>query len=92
MEFNSETEKKILTAAGEIFLEKGHAGARMQEIADRAGINKALLHYYFRSKDKLFHIVFRREMQIMLDNVFSSWIAVIKSSVETSKTHLDKNL
>jgi len=44
------TEELILEAAQAVFLEKGLAGARMQEIADRAGINKALLHYYFRSK------------------------------------------
>lgn len=54
-----ETEQKIIKAAHEIFIEKGLEGARMQEIADRAGINKALLHYYFRSKDKLFDAVFQ---------------------------------
>jgi TetR/AcrR family transcriptional regulator len=52
------TEKRILDAARRVFLSKGMAGARMQEIADEAGINKSLLHYYFRSKDKLFdHIL-----------------------------------
>ena len=54
-----ETEKIIIKAAHEVFIEKGLQGARMQEIADRAGINKALLHYYFRSKDKLFDAVFQ---------------------------------
>ena len=54
-----ETEQKIIKAAHEVFIEKGLQGARMQEIADRAGINKALLHYYFRSKDKLFDAVFQ---------------------------------
>ncbi len=53
------TEQKILEAARIVFIEKGFEGARMQEIADRAGINKALLHYYYRSKDKLFEGVFR---------------------------------
>jgi TetR/AcrR family transcriptional regulator len=52
------TEQKILLAAREIFMEKGMDGARMQDIADRAGINKALLHYYFRNKEKLFETVF----------------------------------
>ncbi len=52
------TENQILIAAREVFIAKGIDGARMQEIADRAGINKALLHYYFRSKDKLFDAVF----------------------------------
>jgi len=36
----------------------GLYGARMQDIADSAGINKAMLHYYFRSKEKLFDNVF----------------------------------
>ncbi len=54
------TEQKILDAATTIFLKKGLYGARMQEIADEAGINKALLHYYFRNKDKLFDSIFER--------------------------------
>jgi len=52
------TEEKILKAAESIFLRDGYDGSRMQDIADEAGINKALLHYYFRSKDKLFEHVF----------------------------------
>lgn len=56
-EFN--TEQTILKAAKKIFIQKGLDGARMQEIADEAGINKALLHYYFRSKDKLFEAIFQ---------------------------------
>ncbi|MEM9836203.1 MAG: TetR/AcrR family transcriptional regulator [Bacteroidota bacterium] len=57
------TEAAILQAAKDAFIERGFAGARMQEIADKAGINKALLHYYFRSKDKLF----QRILQGVLD-------------------------
>jgi TetR/AcrR family transcriptional regulator len=52
------TEQRIYEAARRVFLEKGLAGARMQEIADEAGINKSLLHYYFRTKDKLFEGIF----------------------------------
>jgi AcrR family transcriptional regulator len=70
MELNTDTEQKILIAATEVFLEKGHDGARMQEIADKAGINKALLHYYFRSKQKLFRTVFKKEAQAMLASIF----------------------
>ena len=55
----SETELKIIEAAKDIFIKKGMEGARMQEIADAAGINKALLHYYFRSKEKLFEMIFK---------------------------------
>jgi len=52
------TEDKIVDAAKTVFVQKGMDGARMQHIADEAGINKALLHYYFRTKDKLFEKVF----------------------------------
>lgn len=55
---NESIESKILTAARDVFHQRGYDGARMQEIADEAGINKALLHYYYRSKDKLFETVF----------------------------------
>ena len=51
------TEQRIFEAARQAFIEKGLEGAKMQEIADRAGINKALLHYYFRTKEKLFEAV-----------------------------------
>ncbi|HOI87438.1 MAG TPA: TetR/AcrR family transcriptional regulator [Lentimicrobium sp.] len=56
---DSKTEEIIFRAARKVFTRKGFDGARMQEIADEAGINKALLHYYFRNKDKLFDRVFR---------------------------------
>jgi len=60
------TEETILDAAKKIFLRKGMTGARMQEIADEAGINKAMLHYYYRSKDKLFEAVFMQAIQLII--------------------------
>ncbi len=51
-------EQLILQTAMDVFIEKGRHGAKMQEIADRAGINKALLHYYYRSKEKLYGKIF----------------------------------
>ena len=52
------TEEQILEAAKSVFQIKGMDGARMQEIANEAGINKAMLHYYYRSKQLLFEAVF----------------------------------
>ena len=52
------TEEKIFEAATDVFVDKGMDGARMQDIANHAGINKALLHYYYRTKDQLFNAVF----------------------------------
>ena len=59
-DFNyTETEEKIFQAALKIFARDGKKGTTMQEIANEAGINKALVHYYFRTKDKLYDQVFR---------------------------------
>lgn len=55
------TEQQIKEAARRVFHREGHEGARMQTIADEANINKAMLHYYYRSKEKLFHEVFEED-------------------------------
>lgn len=55
---SAEAEQRILDAARRVFIRRGTAGARMQEIAEEAGVNQALLHYYFRSKDRLAERVF----------------------------------
>jgi TetR/AcrR family transcriptional regulator len=57
-EEDKQTEEKIFESATEVFIAKGMDGARMQDIADRAGINKSLLHYYYRTKDHLFNAVY----------------------------------
>jgi AcrR family transcriptional regulator len=63
------TEKKILNAATDVFQTKGMDGARMQEIADKAGINKAMLHYYYRSKQKLFEAVFSGAIKLIAPRI-----------------------
>lgn len=50
-------EEKIIDAAREIFFEKGYNGATMRDIASKAEVNLALLHYYYRTKEKIFEIV-----------------------------------
>ena len=54
------TEQRILEAARAVFLRRGTAGARMQEIAQEAGVNQALVHYYFRTKERLAGAVFQQ--------------------------------
>lgn len=63
------TEEEILNAAKEVFQQKGMAGARMQEIADKAKINKALLHYYYRSKQLLFEAVFKNAFRLLAPQI-----------------------
>jgi len=57
---DTDTEQRILEAARTVFLRHGTAGARMQEIAREAGVNQALLHYYFRTKERLSAAVFQQ--------------------------------
>lgn len=76
------TEEKILDAANKVFVEKGLDGARMQEIADEAKINKSLLHYYYRSKEKLFAEVFNRVIRRFLPDTVKVF--------ETDKTLFEK--
>ena len=59
------TEGQILEAAKNVFQSKGMDGSRMQEIADEAGINKAMLHYYYRSKQLLFEAVFKNAFSLL---------------------------
>jgi len=63
------TEEQIFEAAKEVFHKKGFDGARMQEIADKAGINKSMLHYYYRSKDMLFEKVYQLSLMRALPQI-----------------------
>ena len=76
------TEATILAAAKKMFVKHGLEGAKMQQIANEAGMNKALLHYYFRSKDKLFEAV--------LESVFSEIAPVIQRFYEGKIPFLEK--
>lgn len=62
---NENTESQILEAAKNVFQRKGMDGSRMQEIANEAGINKAMLHYYYRSKQILFEAVFKNAFSLL---------------------------
>ncbi len=72
-EIDKGTESKILYAAHKVFVNKGFDGARMQEIANEAEINKALLHYYFRSKEKLFEAIFEDAMGKFVPKIFETF-------------------
>lgn len=63
------TEEKIKEAAKKVFLKKGYAGTRTRDIAEEAGINLALLNYYFRSKEKLFEVIMSEKMVTFFGNI-----------------------
>ncbi|MGD2125783.1 MAG: TetR/AcrR family transcriptional regulator [Desulfobacteraceae bacterium] len=68
-------EDRILAAATEEFASNGFFGARTQAIADAAGVNKAMLHYYFRSKENLYSQVIKAAFERILTQVREAWLA-----------------
>lgn len=65
--------QRIKEAAKLLFLDKGYDGTTMQAIADASGVNKALLHYYFEGKDKLFLLIFREELAELSESLAAIW-------------------
>lgn len=68
----SSTEARILEAAAQEFIAKGYAGARTTAIAEAAGVTHAMLHYYFRTKDKLFDRIIESKIGTLRDIMLSS--------------------
>ena len=79
VEVDLSTEEKIKEAARKVFLKKGYAATRTRDIAEEAGINLALLNYYFRSKEKLFDLVMLEKLE-----KFFGAIAPILNNTTTS--------
>lgn len=80
-EKDKDTEAKILRAATEIFQQKGFSGAKMQEIADKAEINRAMLHYYFRNKKNLFQGILQsgiKEMIPKINQLFEAELSIME--------------
>jgi TetR/AcrR family transcriptional regulator len=66
------TEELILEAAEKLFLEKGFAMTSTTEIAKLAGCNQALVHYYYRTKDKLFEVIFEKKIQLFASKIITA--------------------
>lgn len=66
---NNETRQRIVEAARELFRTKGQDGVNMRELAEHAGVNKGLLHYYFKTKEAIFSEVFAQQVTLMYQEV-----------------------
>lgn len=64
------TEEKIKTVARDLFHQKGYDGTKTRDIAEAAGINIALMNYYFRSKKKLFDLIMLETIETFFQSVF----------------------
>lgn len=66
---NQNTEQKIIEAAKQVFMEKGLEATKMSDIADRAGISRTALNYYYRTKEKLFYAIIEEVFNILLPKI-----------------------
>lgn len=82
-------ENKIIDAARTVFIEKGYAETSMSEIAVKAGINRPALHYYFRTKDKMFQAVFGSIVSSVIPKVFDAIMHKEKSVAERTECIID---
>lgn len=92
------TEERILEAAVQEFMTKGYAGARTTAIAEAAGVTHAMLHYYFRTKDKLLDRIIESKIgtlrDIMLASLGDPTIPLfdkIKSAIENHQDFIAAN-
>ncbi|REG86397.1 TetR/AcrR family transcriptional regulator [Algoriphagus antarcticus] len=95
---DNSTEEKIKNAARRIFQQKGYAGTRTRDIAEEAGINLALLNYYFRSKERLFDLImtesleeFFRSLRSVFDDPNTDFEEKIRRMVENYIENLTAN-
>lgn len=75
------TEAKILQAANSFFHLNGYHGTTLQQIATKAGVNKAAIHYYFRSKENIYSIVLLNDLSLLLNKLnHSEFYSISKSN------------
>jgi AcrR family transcriptional regulator len=89
-QIDTSTEEKIKEAAKKLFTQKGFEAVKTRDIAAEAGINLALLNYYFRSKQKLFEVVMMENMQQFIQGVATILLdekASIERKLETLVAH-----
>jgi TetR/AcrR family transcriptional regulator len=92
-----DTEAEILRAATKVFLKKGFHGARTQEIADAAGINKALLHYYFKTKEQLFSRILEDALRTIMRQLHGLLASegdirdILRRVIDSYLDHLHRN-
>ncbi|MDR1273639.1 MAG: TetR/AcrR family transcriptional regulator [Odoribacteraceae bacterium] len=86
------TEQSIMLAAEVEFMEKGFVAAKTTDIARRAGVTHAMLHYYYRTKENLFKQVFQKKIQLLADSfvtILSQEIPFLEKIQQGVSAHLD---
>ena len=97
MEENKSTEEQILEAAEKVFLSKGLKNSKISDIAELAGVNNALINYYFRTKEKLFDKIFEDKVRLLVSNFMNvqhqgtTFEARLRTMIESHFDFLDNN-
>lgn len=92
MKSESENQRLILQAAEEEFLEKGYQGAKTTSIAKKAGVTHAMLHYYYRTKENLFNVVFQQKVRALagsFERIFNDSLAFNDAIADCIKVHFE---
>ncbi|MFA6886631.1 MAG: TetR family transcriptional regulator [Fermentimonas sp.] len=84
------TEQKIISAADNLFTQKGYAATKTREIADEAGVNLALVNYYFGSKENLYKKVVQKKFRMLLGAI-SPVLSDENISIEDKITSITDN-
>ena len=95
MRDQQETEQLIKETARDIFFQKGRLQATTQEIADEAGVNRALIHYYFRSREQLLQKVYDEavlETREKISSVFNSELSFKQKISQYLDVFIDRNI
>ncbi|GJH41327.1 TetR family transcriptional regulator [Capnocytophaga sp. HP1101] len=83
---NLSSEEKIKLAARKVFHQKGYAATRTRDIAEEAGINHAMLNYYFRSKEKLFELIMTETMGLFFKDI----AAILNDETSSLEQKIDR--
>lgn len=89
---NENVEANIKKCAEDVFLERGFAGTKTTEIASRAGVNHAMLHYYYRTKQNLFNVIFQEKLSLLASSftdAFNSDLPFLKKLEQAIQRHFD---
>ncbi len=87
----TDTEKLILEAAIKEFSLKGFDGARTAAIASEAGVTHAMLHYYFRTKEKLFQRIFQEKMKDVMSLIMTEIVATEGTIKERIRSGIERH-
>lgn len=91
MKVNNTSEQAIISAAEKEFLEKGFAAAKTTNIAAKAGVTHAMLHYYFRTKENIFNKIYEQKVEMLAKSVMTAFFNLQLPTIERIKKGIESH-